>query len=115
MACLQARGRQHYSPREFRGKKHEFISIFTLVSDGSQYPVLNKVRPWSSRLEGQIECSFSEMDIVFFDAGYAANRMYYRAEREYKFIFRGFAYTCEVKKEPEPIIISDRESIKKIY
>ena len=72
---------------------------------------LNKVYPWHSRLEGQIEGDLGDVPLTFFDVHYARDKYFYRTDKYYSFILSGIAYACKVI-EPPSFDINNPETIR---
>ena len=88
-------------------------TLFPWASEGVEHEItLNKVYPWSNRLEAQITGTIADgIEISYFDTEYVRHRAYYAAGMSYQFVLSGFAYACRVIKA-EPIHITDPAFIK---
>jgi len=92
------------------------ISLFPYLSDGIQVnAVLNKVIVWESGVEAQIDVSWGDASVTFFDTHFLANRAWYEAGRKYEFILTGIAYSARPSSISEiPVPPSEQALWRKI-
>jgi hypothetical protein len=78
------------------GETNDIMSLFPFISDGTQHTLrLDRVTVWESGVEAQIEATWGDASITFFDAGFLVNRGWYEAGEDYDFILTGIAYSAK--------------------
>lgn len=92
-------------------ESNQIVSVFPCSSHGTIHKgQLQKVYPWESRLEGQLEVQIKDALLTFHDARYVPNRWFYKAGKDYEFFLAGLAYSFR-KAQCDPMIISNPESV----
>lgn len=73
----------------------ELLSLFPYCEHGNQVQlVLQAVHVWEGGVEAQIEATWGEAGITFFDAAFLANRLWYEQGKTCEFILLGIAYAA---------------------
>lgn len=71
------------------------ISLYPHVHHGVQTSLrLNRVRVWEGGVEAQIDATWGETEITFFDTAFLLNRGWYEAGMNYDFLLAGIAYSA---------------------
>lgn len=88
------------------------ISLFPYLSDGVQVSVvLNKVIGWESGMEAQIDVSWGDASVTFFDTHFLVNRAWYEAGRKYEFILTGIAYSARQSSLSEILVPPSEQAL----
>lgn len=91
-----------------KGKLSAFVSAYPWTEDGALYLAqLQRIRLWPGRLEAHVEVVLGEnVNVTFFDTLFSRNRIFYRKNGFYPFVFTGFAYAARVGANPDNGIAS---------
>ncbi|MCC7151797.1 MAG: hypothetical protein IT501_07310 [Rubrivivax sp.] len=77
-------------------------SLFPFFARGSQQTLtLHAVSVWEGGLQAQIEASWGDAEVTFFDTQYLINRVWYQTGKSYDFILTGIAYSANVAERHE--------------
>jgi hypothetical protein len=92
--------------------KNILSSLFPFFVEGSQQTLtLSRVHVWEDGMEAQIEASWGEAGIAFFDTQFLINRSLYRYGKRYDFILTGIAYEARTPKVNELVTHPDPDMI----
>lgn len=96
-----------------REQQAEIVSLFPFYGEGSEARLsLRVVHVWESGLEAQIEASWGDASITFFDTRFVVDRLHYAAGRDYDFILVGIAYSAAVAQKHEWQIEQNAEVVE---
>ncbi|MBN8728458.1 MAG: hypothetical protein J0H15_12255 [Xanthomonadales bacterium] len=78
---------------------NELVSLFPYHERGIQVRLaVDVVHVWEGGLEAQVEASWGEAPIAFYDVGFVSNRGWYEAGQACEFILLGIAYSAGTPK-----------------
>ncbi|HQO20176.1 MAG TPA: hypothetical protein PLA03_07415 [Acidobacteriota bacterium] len=77
------------------GEQNMLESLFPFFPEGGEQSlILKKVDVWANGVEAQITAEWGEMEISFYDTGFADNRLFYENGAKYQFALSGIAYSA---------------------
>lgn len=86
-------------PFRMASDTNEFINITPYAGSGIQVLMeMEKVHVWAGGAEAQIEGTWGETQVSFFDLGFLGNRTWYETGKCMEFILAGIAYRAQVLK-----------------
>jgi hypothetical protein len=85
-----------------QAKRNLLSTMYPFWPDGSRHRlIINEVRLLKAGVEAQISADVGGPELIFYDAHYLLNRIWYERGKEYDFVLTGIAYSARLAEDIE--------------